>query len=801
MRSNRHHLHSKVLLAVLFLTAFSSLVYELVWTRELSYIFGSTALAASSVLAVFMGGLALGSLYAGRILESRLFVRRGRAGCFRQPHIFLATLQLIIGITCILTLFAIKGTSQLQYWLFAFVGEQATFVMKVLLFMLTSCVLIVPTFFIGIAFPIVVQLYHGQQELVGKSVGRCYWIDTLGASLGILLAAFYLVEQFGFLRTSIIASLLNVLTGLCAFLFFRGTDSQVEQRSVEPAPKATSAGQTLNAQVICFLFFLSGFAALVLEVLWIRHWGLIYGSGLHGFAMVVVVFLLGLSFGGLFYDVCLKNIRNQVLLFSLLELALGASAVIITALFPHLEKLFLVIYGEVESYAAFMVALGFVCFLVLLIPTMLMGMTLPALCAVNASQQQVATDVGRLYAVNSFGALAGSFCAGFIIIPALGLSTSSFIVAAIYVFVAFAFLFCFSEPHLRLRRTTLAFMLILVLTGFVFAGLHKQNHLYAGVFYAGPTYETNAYETYARMQRAASKMLRFKKEGVYGQIAAYGIGLNMVLNNNGRIDSATTSETRPYQTMLGIIPMLIHEKPSRVLNIGLGAGWTVSAVVQHTPVESVDCVEINPLIVEVNKKVFFAYNNDVLNHAKLNIIVNDGRNYVANTRKTYDVIISEPPEFWFAGVSALFTKEFYAHALEALNAGGLLCQWFPTYEITERDYKIALKTIKAIFPYTYEFSMSKLTNDTYESFVVMASREEIDVEARLAHLKLMYQDPEDKNVLSFVNKMEAIFTRDHDALSTYVADVDQVNTDDLPVLEFGASRDRFRKFRRHDGAK
>ena len=199
MENTLHNkLQRKILLIALFCTAFSSLVYELVWCRELSYVFGSTALAASSVLAVFMAGLAVGSLYAGKILESRA-----------RPFRFIALLQFAIGIACILTLFAVKGVSGLQSYLFALGTEQITHLVRIILFAGTSCVLIVPTFLIGVAFPCIVQLYHTQNDLVGQSVSRCYWVDTLGASLGMLLAAFFLVPRVGFFRTSLVASTLK----------------------------------------------------------------------------------------------------------------------------------------------------------------------------------------------------------------------------------------------------------------------------------------------------------------------------------------------------------------------------------------------------------------------------------------------------------------------------------------------------------------------------------------------------------------------------------------------------------------
>ena len=775
------------LLAVLFLTAFSSLVYELTWTRELSYVFGSTAMAASSVLAVFMGGLALGSLLGGAILESR-----------KRPYRFLALLELAIGVSCILTLFAIKGLFKLQPYLLGSAGEEATLGLKIFLFALSSIALIVPTFLIGVAFPAIVQLYHAQNDQVGKSVGRCYWMDTLGASLGMLVGTFLLVPALGFFKTSLLASGANILCCLLVFGGYSRVMALPREQTEVPEPERRSP--SLTGKIVGFMFFLSGFAALVLEVTWIRHWGMIYGNGLHAFAIVVVSFLLGLSLGSLIYELFFKNYPNQVLLFSGIELGLGIAAVLVTAIFPHLESLFLRIYFSVSSFNVFIVSMSGICFLVLLVPTTLMGMTLPALCAIDVSGFHIGRGFGRLYAVNSVGALIGSFCAGFIIIPALGIKHSCFVAAAVYLFVGFAFLLCFAPPEFKIRRSLVSFVSIMALCAAVFFMLYKPDHLYDGVFYSGIRYEPDKYESYFARERTQRQYLRFYGEGVYGQVAVFAQGEDMVLRSNGRIDSSTKSDSRSYQTMIGHIPILIHHQPKEVLNIGLGAGWTVGGAAQHPRVRQVDSVEINPLIIEAANSFFYRFNGDVLQSKKVRSIVNDGRNYIVTTPKRYDVIISEPPEFWFSGVSALFTREFYERAYEVLNDDGIFCQWYPRYEIAERDYKVALRTISDVFPYVQEFDMARIVvTPNYQSYLVMASKQPIDFEQRLEERRkeaYNYDTPYHHKLRDLVDSVRKCLSRDDAEIEAFIENVNERNTDDLPILEFRAARDRFLRFRK-----
>jgi spermidine synthase len=596
-----------------------------------------------------------------------------------------------------------------------------------------------------------------------------------------------------------LASSLNVLAGLLLFAFLAPLVVQIGDRPRDRADESRKPVAGQGPTIVNFFFFLSGFAALLLEVVWIRHVGLIYGSGLHAFAIVVVTFLLGLSLGSAFYETVLKRVRNQIVLFSAIELGIAATALLVSAAFPHMELVFLQVYFGTESYPVFVILLSLVCFAVLLLPSMLMGMTLPALCTIAASEVRIGNDFGKLYAINSVGALLGSFCAGFIIIPALGIYHSPFVAAGIYIFIAFGFLFCFTETRRLRRRAAVAFVVILLTTAAVFKLVNKPDHLYAGVFYSGIGYSDDRYREFLDEPAKIWPIIRFLKTGIYGQVAAYGTGGNMNLNSNGRIDSSTHGNTRSYQLMLGHIPMLIHPRPSAALIIGLGAGWTINAAVQHNETESVDCVEINPLIVEANRAVFHAYNGDILNNPKVTTYVNDGRNYVAHTNKQYQVIISEPPEFWFSGVSALFTTQFYKQAKRVLAPDGLFCQWFPRYEIAETDYKIALNTMRRIFPFTYEFDMARITGDEYyQSFLVVAAKEAIDVPARLDELQVRYGTDGSQygtSMVQLVGIARGAYSRTDEELEAYVADVDTLHTDDFPIIEFHAARDRFRKFR------
>ncbi|UCD56296.1 MAG: fused MFS/spermidine synthase, partial [Candidatus Hydrogenedentota bacterium] len=363
-----------ILLSVLFFTSLCSLVYELVWTRKLSLIFGTSALAVSTVLSVFMAGLALGSLYGGRFIERS-----------RKPYRFLAVLQLLIGTACLATLFLIDGIKYLYVSLFNFFGE-VNVLFNITHFVLSCVILFPPTFLIGTAFPTIVKLYYHERNTVGGSVSRCYAADTLGAALGVLLVGFFSIWTIGLFKTSLAASIINILLGVLLIVFFG------KQDLVKIRVTTGDTARPITDKLILVLFFFSGLAALTLENVWIRFFDLIYGNSIVSFSIVVASFLIGLGLGSFVAQFFVSRANDRIFLFALIELLIGVTSLIVLLLFPYLEHLFLVIFFKVRYYSWFIFLLGATSILLLLFPTCLMGMTLPVLSTVYVNGRTIGSD-------------------------------------------------------------------------------------------------------------------------------------------------------------------------------------------------------------------------------------------------------------------------------------------------------------------------------------------------------------------------------------------------------------------------
>jgi len=805
---------ARLLLVALLITSFSSLIYEVVWGRELSFVFGTSAFAITAVLTTFMAGLALGSLFGGRIIDK-----------IKKKYQFLAFVEVSIGLSCLATPYLLRLAKYPYLQIYeALSGNLLLF--NSALFVLSFMMLIVPTFLIGIAFPTVVKLYHDELKAMGRSVGTTYMFDTLGGAAGAMLTGFLLLGAFGLFKVSVMASVLNIALGAIILVAFSGDSIHLHGKTPSSSgsslfgQEAVAVEQSHLSQrnAVLALFFLSGFAALTFETIWARYIALIYGSSMQSFSTVLASFLAGLGIGSLIAGRYADRIRNKLLWFAFVELLIGITGMLLVVAFPAMEKWFLYIYFRVNSYPLFMLILFLICFTAILVPTVLMGMTLPLLSSAYASGDRVGTDVGALYSANSFGSIFGAFTAGFLIIPIIGLEYSSVLAGAVYIAIALAFFTLFryntllrndSPENKTMNKNVLKNAAILgaaiVFVGFIaLLSLYQPDYLYNGVYYHGTQFadEKGIFQSYA----ADDRHLIFKANSPYGVVTVFRDSVNVWLKNNGKTDASLLD--MDTQGLLSHLPLSIHPDPKNVLDIGMGGGFSLSSILAYDEVGSADVVEIDPEVVEACRTVLAEYNNHALNDSRTRVIIADGRNFVFSTDEKYDVIISEPPNIWVSGVSNLFTEEFYQIARSHLNDGGVFSQWFPGYEMNEHSYTVAIKTLRSVFPYLYEFEIGS------DKIVLASDREyNISEEMNMSRLSSMNVDRDFNRTIKYSGK-ENRFVRDdlHSGrrncdfliscyrrgpaeMERYARGAGEINKDDLPALEFLAMRNRYLKFR------
>src|SRR3989304_4245780 len=302
---------SAVVLVTVFAVNFLSLVYQVIWTRNIMAIFGSTALSISTTLTVFLAGIALGGYLGGK------WIRR-----IENKHRALGILLVILGAYCFFVGYLFQV---IDLVLAMFPGIESAIVTNLLKLFFTFLILIFPTTIIGSIFPITTYLYSFETGKLGKDVAFIYFLDTFGAALGALISGFILVPMVGLRESSFIAAALYVLLGLLMFVM-KGAQEAAPARAAQA--RKTVQLDPVRVFILAALFF-SGFSALVLEVVWARYFHLIFGTSIYAFSIVIAAFLMGLSIGSFLIKRRLEGMKDPVLVFAYIEILIGGFALLV----------------------------------------------------------------------------------------------------------------------------------------------------------------------------------------------------------------------------------------------------------------------------------------------------------------------------------------------------------------------------------------------------------------------------------------------------------------------------------------
>jgi len=685
----------------------TGLIYEVLWARMLGLVFGATTLAVSTVLAAFMGGLALGSALAGR-LAARL----------RRPLRAYGLIEVGIAVYALL----VPPLFRLVDQVYAHVWQQLHpnfYVFSVWRFVLSGVTLLVPTTLMGATLPVLAAFMFRTRRFQATSVTRLYTLNLLGAILGTIAAGFFLLPSWGLRRTIYAAAIVNVSIGLVAMLLDRGAKPDGSVRSedhaailselqVQPGPVNTGP---MNEGRIFWLTcaVVSGFVTISTQVAWTRVLTMVIGSSTYAFSIVVALFLVGLSLGA--YEISRKvRIRDLRRTIFKVEMATGA-ALLISLGVINLMPALLVQLGLKTNVASWggLLALQIICAaLLILLPAILMGTVMPVVL-VWASGAPAAVSVkliGRSYAVNTIGAILGAFCAGFILIPRTGTRFTILLAAALsFLLAGIAFPAMFpSRDRDVVRAFAVGASVILIFCSFLLAPRLNLNELSIGAYdslvrvLARSREEGNDNE--AGKARAGRHELLMYEEGPTSTVSVrrdWGI---TALAINGRTN-ASDGEDMATQVMLAQLPILLAPSIKNGLIVGFASGVSAGAILQ-SPIETVTCVELEPATVAASR--FFEHvNNRPLDDPRLQLVIDDARTYLRGSPDRYDLIMSEPSHPWVPGVANLFTEEFFQLGRQRLNDGGVFVQWLQVYQLSNESLRSVLLTFQKVFPHVMVF--------------------------------------------------------------------------------------------------
>ena len=747
-----------MLISILFfLSGFSALVYEITWGRKLSLIFGTDTYGISTILTVFFTGLALGSYLYTKILSKK--------SRFTQNPLFLyALLEFGIGIYALLSPLIFEGIKLVQsgFWQI-FTPTFGSF--NFFIFLLSIFSLIIPTTLMGATLPAIIA------STDKNKAGFLYGINTLGAVFGVFLSGFFMIVVLGINQSIFLTAAVNILISLLAFRLSKS------HQPFNHKPFNHQSSIINHKSLIIFSYSLSGFAAIGLEVLWTRVLTLTIGGSTYAFTVILSAFLIGIALGSLISTRFFSRTRRPLLWFAILQFILGALVIFSLPLLSNLPLTILPVFRIFGSdFGLLQFGIFLLSALVIFLPAFIMGMAFPFVIKAFSSEVNL---IAQLYAGNTIGGVFGSLTAGFILIPAFGTPKSIFFMGALYLVIA-SLIFLKIEIN-NLKKSVPVFITIMILTvGFRLATWNK--YLFTSGLFVQPDLYSNLNSEQVLKKIKKSSIL-FEKEGIGSLISVKkDTDGNLNMQINGKTDASTGSDME-NQVLLGQLPLLLHPNPKEVLIVGLGSGITLGSMLSY-PVTQVDAVEIEKEVVTA-ARLFKNYNNNALEDKRTNIIIADGRNFLAATKQKYDVISSEPSNPWLSGSSKLFTKEYFKLLKNAAKQDGIVLQWINMYAISIGGLQSVINAYLESFPEVMAFGIP-VSND----LILLGSAKPVKIDLR--SLESKFKNEKIKNDLAKASISESFeilarFYLDKKALKKIALGA-PVNTDNHPFLEFTAPK-------------
>ena len=674
----------------------AALVYESLWMRSFGLIFGNTTDAVAMVLAVFMGGLALGSALAARRPSA-------------DPLRAYALVELAIGGAALLTLPLLRALPWAYGTLVAQAGLEGP-VEAAGRVALASVVLLPATVLLGMTVPLAVEVLARAGRPVRASFGRLYLLNTLGGAAGVALAPFLLVPLLGVRGTLVAAAAGSLLVGGRALHWRRvsgalATSAVSEARdetAVTPTTSPSPTESTHPHRLVAGLALASGAATFGVEVLWTRSYALVIGSSVYAFNLMLLAVLLGIAGGAALYGRVRAGITRPRRAIGLLFATAAVAVLVGQWVIGVLPVVYLAALDVLPVSFAVHQLVGLVLCLGTMLPvTLVLGLTFPLLMHLaDAGPGSAQEASGRLYAWNTAGAIAGALAADLVLVPRLGLQPPYLAFAALLLGGGTWALAAAAGWRPIPRGLVPAGLVVALFAAapwwtpwdpvLMSSGVHRY-----GLEWRDRLDSAFGLGDWLREQRE----LVFYEEGAEAVVAvSETAGGRRFLSVNGKTDAGSGAQDVLTQKFIAHVPMLLHPSPRRVLVIGWGSGATVSSAALHPAVEEIECVEIEPAVFRA-APLFAELGGAVLDDPRFSIAFRDGRNHLLRARESWDVIVSEPSNPWISGVSNLFTREFYEVVLGHLAPGGVFGQWFHYYNLDASDVRVEVKTFYTVFPH------------------------------------------------------------------------------------------------------
>ncbi len=657
----------RIILYILFtLSGFSGLIYESVWSHYLKLMLGHAAYAQTLVLAIFMGGMALGAWLTSRYSR-------------RWSNLLLgyALAEGVIGLFGLIfhPLFTTVLDVLYLSWIPALSDPDTINLLK---WTLAALLILPQSVLLGATFPLmsagIIRLYPATP---GATLGMLYFTNSLGAAAGVLTSVFVLIPAVGLPGTIMAAAILNVLLAIVMWAIAKERDIPAPVESASASGQATFSWLTMALLTIALS---SSLASFFYEIGWIRMLSLVLGSSTQAFELMLSAFILGLALGGLWIRRRLDRIAAPLRYAGYVQVLMGLCAVgtllLYNTSFDFMGFMISSLSKNDGGYTLFNLTSQIIAMAIMIPATVLAGMTLPLFTYALLQRGAGERSIGRVYSANTVGAILGVLLAVHVVMPAIGVKGLVSLGALLDVGVGLALL-ALARPQSRSWELPVSAGAAMLAFAVIFMAVHFDPlRMVGGVYRDG----------ISRMPKDTEML--YYQDGKTASIARFMLkDGRMFIATNGKPDasidtqSATGSPDEITMVMAAVLPLSLRPDVKTVANIGLGSGMTTHNLLGADRLERVDTVEIEQAMVD-GARGFGSFVERVFIDPRSHIHIEDAKTYFSSHNARYDLIVSEPSNPWVSGVASLFSEEFYRYIKNHLNERGLLVQWLQLYEFS-----------------------------------------------------------------------------------------------------------------------
>jgi len=688
MRSNNKLTIS--LFIIFAVSGFSGLIYESIWTHYLKLVLGHAAYAQTLVLAIFMGGMAIGA-----------WLISDKSRKISNPILVYAIIELVVGIFA-LVFHKIFLVSQGFLYESILVNVDSTNAAVIIRWFWAAMLILPQSILLGATFPLMsAGIVRVSPDKTGSILSMLYFTNSIGAAIGVLVSGFVLIDFVGLPGTILTAGLLNIFLAIFVWALTKQypvTSTTVAKETAVSTPKSYS-----NTRIILVAAFLTGLASFFYEIGWIRMLSLVLGTTTQAFELMLSAFITGIAFGGLWIRRHIDNIKNILKFAGYVQIVMGLMAVstlvMYNSTFDFMAFMMDALKRNESGYNIFISSSHLIAFVIMVPTTFFAGMTLPLLTFSYMKAGYGERGIGRVYAANTLGSIIGIFLAIHFVMPNFGLKNLISLGCLVDILLGVTLIYWGAQKQISIKsKVAISASLILFIT--VISVIEFDGgKMASGVYRHG-------------VMKAKAESIIFQKDGKTSTVVVIENKLKVEnidhhrrsILTNGKSDASVSfsntppSGDEPTMILTSVFPLSAYPEATTAAVIGIGSGISSNTLLKTDRIKKVDTIEIEEAMVE-GARLFEHHSSLVYSDSRSQVHIDDAKSFFAVNNKKYDLIISEPSNPWVSGVASLFTKEFYHQIKRHLNSGGVLAQWIQAYEIDAGLLSSIFKALSLKFKY------------------------------------------------------------------------------------------------------